>query len=114
MDHPCIRRSGTRLRCRVCDAGRMVVRTWAEVESTLRKRSGVEAAQAAAELLARAQPRWDGRVLPDLLMHDLRFVAPGDAGRRVDEVRVGWEQQAFVFTLRDAAAWWSLPTMRGI
>jgi len=80
----------------------MVVRTWAEVETTLRKRSGNSAALAVAELLARAQTRWDGRVLPDLWMQDLRFVAPGDIGRRVDEVRVGWEQEVFVFTLRDA------------
>ncbi|HTO01222.1 MAG TPA: hypothetical protein VL068_11155, partial [Microthrixaceae bacterium] len=44
----------------------------------------------------------EGRVLPDLWMHDLRFFAPGDTDRRFAEVRVGWEQEAFVFTLRDA------------
>lgn len=79
----------------------MVVRSWDEVLTTLRGRSAVPAAQATADLLVRAQSRWEERVLPDLWMHDLRFVAVGDTGRRVDEVRVSWEADAYLFTLRD-------------
>ncbi|MEZ5378326.1 MAG: hypothetical protein R2733_17615 [Acidimicrobiales bacterium] len=79
----------------------MIERSWGEVVAVLRDRPDVAAAQASADLLIRVQERWDGRVLPDLWIHDLRFVAPDDLGRHVDHVRVGWDGEAHVFTLRD-------------
>jgi hypothetical protein len=80
----------------------VIVRSWDEVLITLRERSTVPAAQASADLLARAKPTWEQRVLPDLWMHDLRFVAPGDTGTRVDQVRVAWNTDHYVFTLLDS------------
>lgn len=40
-------------------------------------------------------------MLPDLWMHDLRFVAPGDLGLRVEEVRVGWDTGIYTVTLQN-------------
>ncbi len=79
----------------------MIVRSWERAVAVLRDRTGVVAAQAAADLLVRAQERWEDRVLPDLWMHDLRFVASGDVGRQVEHVRVGWYGRGYVFTLFD-------------
>lgn len=80
----------------------VIVRTWDEVLATLRSRTEVPAALASAELLARAQPNWEGRVLPDLWwLHDLRFVRPRDTGPQVEEVRVSWDGDSYVFTLLD-------------
>ena len=85
-----------------CDTDEVIERSWGEVEATLRERTSVPSAQASADLLGHAQTNWERRVLPDLWMHDLRFVAPGDTGRGVDEIRVTWEAGVYTFTLRNS------------
>ncbi len=80
---------------------RVIERTWAEVEQTLRNRDSVPAAQGNADLLADARPSWEGRVLPDLHVDDLRFVAPGDTREHVDEVCVSWDAEVYILRLRD-------------
>ena len=79
----------------------MIERTWDEVVATLRDRDAVPAAQAAAALLEAVRDGWEGRVLPDLWMHDLRFVASGDLGRGVAEVRAGWADGVFSIVFMD-------------
>lgn len=80
----------------------MIERSWDEVEATLRDRTMVPSAQASAELLGSAQDSWEGRVIPDLWMNDLRFAAPGDVGARVDQVLVSWDAGVYTFTLQNS------------
>ena len=60
-----------------------------QFEGAAVRRGAEQEAEAAAALLEAVRDGWEGRVLPDLWMHDLRFVASGDLGRGVAEVRAG-------------------------
>ena len=72
---------------------------WNDSVDSLRDRTAVPAAQAAARLLQQAEDRWEGRVVARMSMHDLLFTVPGQAYPFEEEVRVSWTDGVFEFVL---------------
>lgn len=77
---------------------------WDESVGSLLSRSSVPAALAVGSLLADAQPRWGGRVVPRTSMHDLLFTVPGYPYPFEDSVRVTWADGVFTFSLVEGGA----------
>jgi len=77
---------------------------WTDTTTALRRREGVPAAQAAADLLDRAKTRWDTRVAVRSSMHDLVFSRLAEQHVRAKlRVRVSWQEGVFEFRLTDPA-----------
>jgi hypothetical protein len=72
---------------------------WADIVDRLKKMTNIPAALAEADLLASAQARWDGVVVPHTSLSDLLFALPGDRFPFAVSVRVSWQDGVFEFQL---------------
>jgi hypothetical protein len=78
---------------------RMADPSWSDSVTFVSSLTTVPAALATVRLLARAEERWGGRVVPRTSMHDPLFTLPGHDYPFTESLRVAWANGVYELTL---------------